>query len=497
MARGRSVGPGDLAIEAEIVGIGFRLGGKFVRFEDLKRNRVLLRIGDGFVQRIEIQAHLLAHVRGSGPAHQRVDLASARGLELELPSLGAVLPRLHRVSCGLKDADQHGTLRYEQSSFIPTIPTCRRQILHCYWLLSLPILGPRRRNIMRISRRELGGILAAVLAVRPRLAAAQSTTVESIANYWGGDRQAMLEAGARAERGLLLYTTGTQIEPLIQGFERKYPYLKVTVQRGTQADIASRALAEYRVGYRKLDMFELSSEGLILIRDANILQPFRSPQGAAFDDAAIEPARHWVVVGESYTGIGINTKAIPAARAPKTYDDLLAPEWRGRMAMSGSISTASNFVATLVLTRGEDFVRKLGEQNIRIYPVTARALANLMIAGAVTLSPTIYNSHVEASAAKGAPLAWVAPGPGPVTDTAVALARGAPSPHASMLLIDYLMSQEGQRIYGQLGYGSARRDMMKQASKKPGKKLYLGNRPDYVREIAQWSKLYRDVFLRR
>lgn len=352
--------------------------------------------------------------------------------------------------------------------------------------------------LMRMSRRELGLILSAALAAWPQRAAAQlSNTVQAIANYSGGDRQAVMEAGAKRERGLLLYATGTQIEPLIQGFERKYSFLKVTVQRGTQTDITRRALQEYRVGYKKLDMFELSSEGLILIRDANILQPFRSPEMAAFDTAAIEPARHWVVVRESYTGVGTNTKAIPAARAPKSYDDLLAPEWRGRMAMSGSVSTATNFVGTLVLTRGKDFVRRLGEQDIRIYPVTARALANLMISGEVVLSPTIYNSHVEASAAMGAPIAWVAPGPVPVTDTAVALARGAPSPHAAMLLIDYLMSQEGQRIYGQLGYGSARRDANKQAENNNVQKLYLGNRPNYVREFAEWSKLYRDVFLRK
>jgi iron(III) transport system substrate-binding protein len=149
-----------------------------------------------------------------------------------------------------------------------------------------------------------------------------------------------------------------------------------------------------------------------------------------------------------------------------------------------------------VLTRGEDFVRRLGAQDIRIYPVTSRALANLMIAGEVVLSPTIYNSHVEVSAAKGAPLAWAAPGPVPVTDTAVALARGAPSPHAAMLMIDYLMSQEGQSIYGELGYGSARRGANRQAGNNPVQKLYIGNRPDFVREFAEWAKLYRDVFLR-
>ena len=341
-------------------------------------------------------------------------------------------------------------------------------------------------------------MLPAALAGWPESVAAQSlNAVDAIANYSGGDRQAMLETGARRERGLLLYTTGTQIEPLIEAFERKYPFLKVTVQRGTQADIARRALEEYRVGYRKLDMFELSSEGLILIRDANILQPFRSPEAAAFDAAAIEPARHWVVVRESYTGIGFNSKAIPPARAPKNYRDLLAPEWRGRMAMSGSVSTASNFVGALLLTVGADFVRRLGEQNIRVYSVTARALADLMISGEVTLSPTIYNSHVEASVARGAPLRWVAPGPVPVTDTAVALARAAPSPHAAMLLIDYLMSQEGQHLYRRLGYGSARFDANAQSGNSPVQKLYLGNRPNYLRELAQWSKLYRDVFLRR
>jgi iron(III) transport system substrate-binding protein len=351
---------------------------------------------------------------------------------------------------------------------------------------------------MRISRRDFGRILPATLAGWPLIAAGQMpSAVAGIANYAGSDRQAMLEAGARRERGLLLYTTGTQIEPLIRGFERKYPFLKVTVQRDTQTDIARRAVQEYRVGIKKLDMFELSSQGLILVRNANILQPFHSPEAAAFEVGAIEPARHWVVVRESYTGIGFNTKTIPSARAPKSYDDLLAPEWHGRMAMSGSVSTAGNFVATLVLTRGEDFVRKLAEQDIRVYPVSARALANLIIAGEVELSPTIYNSHVEASAATGAPIGWAAPGQVPVTDTAVALAREAPSPHAAMLMIDYLMSVEGQRIYTSLGYGSARRDVNRQASAFPVQKLYLANRPDYLKEFTQWSRLYQSAFLRR
>src|ERR1700682_4883282 len=52
---------------------------------------------------------------------------------------------------------------------------------------------------MLISRRELGCMFPAALAVWPRGAAAQSpNVVGQIANYSGGDRQAMMEAGAKA-----------------------------------------------------------------------------------------------------------------------------------------------------------------------------------------------------------------------------------------------------------------------------------------------------------
>jgi iron(III) transport system substrate-binding protein len=52
---------------------------------------------------------------------------------------------------------------------------------------------------------------------------AQPSSVEAIANYAGPDRQAILEQGARREGSLLLYTTGTQLKPLIDRFEQKHP----------------------------------------------------------------------------------------------------------------------------------------------------------------------------------------------------------------------------------------------------------------------------------
>ena len=186
---------------------------------------------------------------------------------------------------------------------------------------------------------------------------------------------------------------------------------------------------------------------------------------------------------------------LAADKAPKTYQALLDPQWKGRMAISGVSTTAVNWVGTMLIVHGLDFVRKLGQQNIRVYNLTGRALANLMSSGEVVLSPTIYNSHVAASADKGAPLAWAAPGPVPVTDTGVAIARKAPHPHAAMLLIDFLMSKEGQILYQELGYDSARTDLT--APGAPVQKLYLTNRANYIGEYESWMKVYQDIFVRR
>lgn len=338
----------------------------------------------------------------------------------------------------------------------------------------------------------LGGVLG---LATPAMAQSKPTTVEAIANYTGADRQTMLEEGARKEASLLLYTTGTQIQPLIDRFKEKYPFIKVELSRASSADAARKVVEEYAAGYYKVDAYELASHGLIVPRDQGLLQPFTSPEMPSYDPEAIEPRKHWVVARESYTGLGFNTNLVPPDKAPKTYADLLAPEWKGKMAMSGSTATSGNWVGTLVVLHGEAFVRKLAAQDIRVYKITGRALANLMTSGEVALSPTIYNSHVEASVAKSAPLAWRALGPVPVTDSGVALGRRAPHPHAAMLLVDFLLSKEAQEMYRTLGYDSARTDLKTTAS--PPEKLYLTNRPNYIEEFEQWNRLYQNLFLKR
>ncbi len=177
--------------------------------------------------------------------------------------------------------------------------------------------------------------------------------------------------------------------------------------------------------------------------------------------------------------------------APSTLDDLLDPKWQGKFAVPGT-TTLTNWIGALVLDKGEDYVRQLGRQKIRIYQVSARAVANFVVSGEVALSPALYNSHIANSRAQGASVAWRPLGGVYSTTGGLAFAAKAPHPHAAMLFIDFVLSPEGQSIYQKLGYASARTDFTN--PEKPPKIHYLTDRRSYFEDYENWSALGRQVF---
>lgn len=337
--------------------------------------------------------------------------------------------------------------------------------------------------------------LAAAVGMAAAAQAASPEAVAKITGYSGSDRQAFLEAGARKEGKLLVYTVGTQIRPVLKAFQKKYPFVQYQLFRAGSAKIARRFLEEYKAGFYKADAFELNVGGLAPIRDAGYLAAINTPQAPNYGPDAMEPKKRWFVVRESYLSLGYNTTKISNADAPRTYKDLLDPKWKGKMAISGRASTLTNWIGAMVLSEGEDYVRKLGRQNIRVYKTSGRALANLIVSGEVAMSPATYNSHVFSSRRKGGKIAWRALGPTSVTVTGTAVSNRANNPHIAVLLVDFLLSKQAQNIYATLGYSSARKDMPDKAG--PAKKVYLANRPTFARDFETWSKLGSDVFVQR
>jgi iron(III) transport system substrate-binding protein len=149
-------------------------------------------------------------------------------------------------------------------------------------------------------------------------------------------------------------------------------------------------------------------------------------------------------------------------------------------------------VGAVVLSKGEDYLRKLGRQELKNYKILGRALANLVVSGEVALSPTIYNSHMISSKAEGASVAWQALGSVYAGTGGAALAKNAPHPHAAMMLADFFLSKEGQTMRQAIGDSSARTDLA--TADKPKEIAYVASRPTYNQDFEKWSQLAAEVF---
>jgi ABC-type Fe3+ transport system substrate-binding protein len=312
----------------------------------------------------------------------------------------------------------------------------------------------------------LGIVLAAAGAAWLGTGPAQALSPEEILNYTGPDREQVLIEGARKEGQVVLYSgmiVNQALRPLTDGFMRKYPFVKMTYWRADSEELLQKISAEVRAGNVVGDLFEGSGGGELAV-EAGLTQPFVSPMLADYPKAYLDPKHHLAPTRLSYFSIAYSTKLIPPNKVPKTYADLLDPQWKGRMAWPYANTGRHLFIMALRLAWGEDkamdYLKKLATQNIVNFASgSARALVDRVIAGEYPIAINIYAHHPLISAAKGAPVDSQLMDPVPSAAGTIAVTKGARHPHAAMLLMDFILSKEGQKILADAEYFPARADV--------------------------------------
>jgi len=156
----------------------------------------------------------------------------------------------------------------------------------------------------------------------------------------------------------------------------------------------------------------------------------------------------------------------------RTYDDLLNPKWKGKIAMwdprSGG-GAALGIWGYMWLTKGEDYLRKLVQQNLLILEdrrLVADSLARAKVAIAMGATYYSYASFIKA----GLP---VKPLPPSKEGTYVSQGNGGPvviknhpHPNATKVYVNWLLSKEGQQLYSK-AFGQATRRLDVDTSSMP------------------------------
>jgi iron(III) transport system substrate-binding protein len=286
------------------------------------------------------------------------------------------------------------------------------------------------------------------LTASPTLALTQ----DEISNLSGPDRENILIEGAKKEAKMLWYTSmivDQAVRPMIAGFEKKYPFVNVEFFRAESSDILQRVLAEYRARALKVDV--VSTTIADAVRKAGLTQPFRSPALADYPESYIDPGRNFVVLRTNYQGIAWNTNLVKKEDAPHSWEDLLDPKWKDKMAWSTAPSTGAPSIITYFrMIWGEDkaldYLQKLKPQNVKSLGGSVRTALDQVIAGDFAIGISMQMHHIAISKSAGAPIDGYDPEP-MAYPAHTYVVKGAPHPYTAMLFTDFLLTrEEGQTI---------------------------------------------------
>ena len=319
-------------------------------------------------------------------------------------------------------------------------------------------------------------------------------SVAELAAYNKADREKILYEGAKKEGKLMWYTslTGGPNSDAPKVFESKYPGVAMEVYRGDSDALISRITQEAQAKRYIVDIIETTFPILKVLQEYKLLAPYFSPHLASYPEDVKEKAGkdqvYWATDRESYIGLAYNTNVVQSSAAPKSYEDLLKPELKGKIGFA-TTDTGARVIAAMLATKGAEFVQKLKAQQISLHGVSGRAILDMVISGELGVSPTVFLSHSRVSISKGAPIKWVAMELVPTNSGGVAIPASAPHPHAALLFGDFLLSPEGQKFLGKFGLDSA-------ANKPDFKRFYAEagmTAAQYEKENEKWEKLLREI----
>ena len=157
-------------------------------------------------------------------------------------------------------------------------------------------------------------------------------------------RRAQWITAAKKEGELVWWGQRKKDEALaiINEFNKVYPFIKVEFWQGTATEVSSKIEAEYIAKRYTVDvLLGGQPENIPRWRANGMLGRFTdiAPGIDRLDKRMYSRYDDWIILGSVVAIPSYNTKLVPAAEAPKNWEDLLNPKWKGQIGMPADFKT--------------------------------------------------------------------------------------------------------------------------------------------------------------
>ena len=309
-----------------------------------------------------------------------------------------------------------------------------------------------------------------------------------------------LIAKAKEEKEAVWYTTTSAADnqAIVAGFTRKYPFLKVQVLRTTGEKLRQRILTEAAAGQFFSDVVSVSGFEMGVMKSKNLLQSYVPPEAEPFPSGAKDREGYFTAIYARNFVMGYNTSMIADKDRPKDWPDLLDPRWKNKF---GIDEEEFEWYGTMIDYWGREKAVKYMKALAAQQPQLRRGhslLAQLLAAGEFPIA-LVFPFEIEQLKRRGAPVDWSATLDPIVTSiNVVALSAKAPHPTAAKLLVNYILSEEGQNIIRDVSRVPVRPGVKPLVAKLDQSTLKVHYPPaDMFKKIGEYEKEFRQIFWRK
>jgi iron(III) transport system substrate-binding protein len=295
-----------------------------------------------------------------------------------------------------------------------------------------------RRDLLEFST---ASAVATVFAAPLRAAAAETTAVD----------QALIQA-ARKE-GVVAFYTAMEIpvaETLAKAFQARYPGIAVRVKRSGAERVFQRIGKEEEIRLYEVDVV-CSTDAAHFVRwkREGWLAPFLPQDAAAYLPAEqVDADGMYATAFALLSPIGYNTNLVKPEDAPKSFADLLAPKWKGKIVKANPGYSGVILTATFELARdlGWAYFEKLAQQQVTQVQ-SAYDPPQRLAHGESAIQADGAESDLLLLKEQGAPVEAVYATEGtPLITAPSAVFQSAPNPNAARLFQSFLFSADAQQL---------------------------------------------------
>lgn len=262
---------------------------------------------------------------------------------------------------------------------------------------------------------------------------------------------------------------------ITETFSKRFPGIELDLTNARGPSNASKITSEHAAGVRYFDLLISGTSTPFNLLNAGILEPaepflvlpeVRDPKRWYGGHIWLDNAKKFIYAFQVYQSENIwHNPTLVKADEARSYDDLLLPKFRGKIGILDPRSAGAGTAtwAFFLKIKGEEWLKKLAAQDMFLSR-DQRQLADSLAKGktAITIGLTYYTFAPFLKAGLPVkPLAEMKEGTyTSCGSSATSIVKNSPHPNATKVFVNWLLSKEGQEIYGKaMGQATRRLDV--------------------------------------